>query len=183
MQLVLHKKHGKGDQEVVEGAIEDTCGVGSVAVEKLVLPCLVGEIIGWWVNLTNASLRPSDKGFSGTFSVGGKQLLLLKNYERFSFLAERYATGLICMRPFVSALHNMTAFMSGGNRFATKKPTLAVQFCIEVWRVVAMLLYIYPEALAVPLTSLLPRVKSVQESWIVSDVGPYGLGAAFFFEE
>jgi hypothetical protein len=56
------EKHAKRDQEIVEETIENTCGVGSVAVDKQVLPCLEGEIIGWWISLTSASLRPSDKG-------------------------------------------------------------------------------------------------------------------------
>jgi hypothetical protein len=153
-------------------------------VDKQVLPCLEGEIIGWWISLTSASLRPSNKGIHKLFwaflVLADKQQLLLKDYERLSSLAERYSTGLICMRPFVRALHNMTANMSGANRFATKKPSSAARFCIEIWRVVAILLYINKEALAVPLSSMLPRVGSVQESWIVSDAGPYGLGAAVF---
>jgi hypothetical protein len=178
------EEHAKGDQEIVEGAIENTCGIGSVAVDKQVLPCLEAEIIGWWVSLTRESLRPSDKGIRKLFwaflVLADKQQLLLKDYERLASLAERYANGLLCMRPFVRALHNMTACMSRANRFATKKPSSAARFCIEIWRVVAIWLYINPEVLAVPLSSMLPRVGSVQESWIVSDAGPCGLGAAVF---
>ena len=93
-------------------------------------------------------------------------------------IAERYSAGLVAMRAFVTPLHHMVAsFGTSANKRATKPTTSAARFCIEVWRAVALLLFIDREAMQVPMRHMAHRQPPTAQFALIADAGPDRIGA------
>jgi hypothetical protein len=142
----------------VRDHIIDTCGPGSVSLDKSVLS-QQPVVIGWFVNFIDplgASIAPNDTSIDKMryhfFSFDSSKPQPLHLWHVLHAYAERYSHGLRGMRPFVSMFaHMIRACPSPSSNsllflrhqyVLSKKATASTLFAIEMWRIALYLLYI-----------------------------------------
>ena len=166
-------------QTQVQLIAESVFGSGSIERKKSCPPSLIQTIIGWTVNLKQESIRPSDRGIKkilfAFFAVDINEKVSLHLCQVLASLAQRYSLCLKGMRCFVQPLHHMTSKFTN-NIHVKKDLTSAAKFCIVMWRMVSVLLYLDPECFNVHLQSILPSSQEF-DFILISDAGPRGLGA------
>ena len=152
---------------------------------KSVLPTLRSDNIGWDTNLETELAGPNQKGCDKLLhcfcrvDVSHPQSKAL--WYVLASVAERYSTGLLSMRSFVSPLHHMVAsFGVNAHPSATKRTTSAAKQCVEVWRAVAIMLYADKEAMLVPMRHMTHRRAPNTQFSLIADAGPDGIGAGIF---
>lgn len=169
--------------QIVNSSIVDTCGKGQVCEKKDVPPCMEGDVLGYWVNLNTADIRPNQKGINSlakAFLLKPKAgLYTTKQYQSMASLACRYSRVMKGFRPMVSPLYRMINKRRKSLRVA---PSEDAQTAIMMWQAVTICLLISPDRLAVPVRSLLNMTKSCHFR-IISDAGPRGLGLAIYDRE
>ena len=184
--IVSIKGYGQRNQLLFQEYARNILGPTAINAKKILHPAsIVDNAVGWKINFEQESLRINDKGvdklFFVFFLVDESRPLNLRMYQLMASLAERYSHGLRCMRPFVSSFNKMIG------RFETKtsksfrliKPDSQTKFCIEMWRVVSLLLWRNREAFCVPLRSISRLYSSFPpHGLIISDKGPTMMGAA-----
>ncbi len=125
--------------EVIKGAINEEALCKNKTIPKTKLT----DMIGWRVDLTNETFGPSIKGINkmlvSFFFVDYNKPLSCKVFQLLASLAERYSAGISGYSAFVSPLHARTA-----KRRHLKKPSASARFCIDMWRIICILLYINP---------------------------------------
>jgi hypothetical protein len=93
-------------------------------------------------------------------------------------LAERYSNGLIGLSAFVQPFN----YMCGKNRYSYL-PSEQVKFCIDMWRIVSLILYINPlffnnDILSLTGHCIVNNVYVYDEFITISDASPYGICGA-----
>ena len=173
-----HHKAARGDQLIARALIEGVFGEGAAALEKAVDPCLKADIIGWSIDLTTETIRPSDKGIRKLmftfFMVDATATHWpLTVCQLLSSLAQRYSVALLGMRPFVSAFYEMCG---GSVTVNMRKVSPKARFAVEMWRVTAIRLYLDREAMAIPLTVMIGSVEGLIIKTFITDAMYLGLG-------
>jgi len=187
--------------QVVKDNINDTCGPGSVSLDKSVLS-QQPVVLGWYLDFLNplgASVAPNDtsigKMFYYFFSFDPSQPQPLHLWQVLHSYAERYSHGMCWMRIFVSMFAHMiratgpsttnskSLFVLRHQYALKKKATASTLFAIEMWRVVCFLLYLHPASFSIPIESYL-AVNGKADQYIdlrsVSDASPYRICAAIY---
>jgi hypothetical protein len=171
------------DQAATQDILVGVFGEGGWNKEKTVAPSTSADFIGWHLDTVKGSIRPNAKGIRklvGCFfavDIAGGKSIKLREAQRLASLASRYSQCLLGLRPFVQPLVALTV---GG--FAARRPCARAKVAIVVWRAVSLVLLLNPEALAVPMRSLVPRAPG-DRLYVVTDAGPEGLGAGVFDQE
>ena len=165
-------------QQLVHACIVNIFGPGSVELSKSMAPAVVQTIIGWFINLVDETIRPSDRGIKklivAFFSVDSASLVSLHLCQVLASLAQRYSLGLRGMRCFVQPLHRMVAKFKN-NSFIKTRLSSAAKFCIVMWKAVGLLLFLNPDCFNINMWSLLPSI-SLPSLVLTSDAGPLALG-------
>jgi hypothetical protein len=176
------------DQSENEAQCNTIVADEAISMKKRVAPTKEAEMIGWLVNLVTGHVRPNDNGIDklmfAFFFVDESKSLPLQVYQLLSSLAVRYAEGLRGMKPFVAPLYHMTQRGNTSAKAWSKKPSSAAKFCIEMWRVVAILLWRDRESFSVPLRhmSSLP-IPQDGPYCLISDASPWKLSAAIISQD
>jgi hypothetical protein len=184
----------------VRDHIIDTCGPGSVSLDKSVLtqrPVVLGYQLDF-LNPNGPTVSPNDEAIHKmtyhffSFDASAKQPLLL--WQILHSYAERYSHGMRGMRPFVSAFAHMIRkcgppVHSGKlyvlkHQYAVKNSASpSALFAIEMWRVVCYLLFLKRQAFSIPISSYLAMhglADSAIEFHSISDASPYRICAALY---
>lgn len=132
---------------------------------KDVPPTSAGEILGWLVDFTAGTIRPSDRAIRKlalvflTLDISSSNLRWsLHTCQVLASLSERYSHGILGMRPFVQPFIKLTN--SAGDttvRSAKAKRRVsseAIQ-AVVMWRPVIVLMLTHPEWLAVPISAFI----------------------------
>jgi len=154
----------------------------ALALDKSVNPTKLTEIIGWKVNMLKEEFGPNEKACNKLlvtfFFVNYNVPLSCKVYQLLASLAERYSCGLIGMSAFVAPFHTMVNI---GKHL--KRPSASIKFCIDMWRIVAILLYKDNSFFNRKIVSLTGHCYNgityiVDCLIIISDASPWKVGAA-----
>ncbi len=87
------------------------------------------------------------------------------------------------MRSFVAPLQNMLISGKRSNsKHWSRKPTSNAKFCIEIWRLVSVSLWINPKRFPVKLLQLSNNFSNLKNIKIISDAGPNKIAAAILNE-
>lgn len=166
------------DQATVVDVIEGTFGYKTTCPAKKTLPAITGELIGWFLDLGEATIRPNDKGIDNLtrafLSLEEDRLLSRREYQVLASLACRYSRALIGMRPFVRPLFNMVKV----SRHKACKASIEAWTSILMWQAITICLIISPGQLAVSLYSFAKAIST--DVQLISDAGPIALGLAIY---
>jgi hypothetical protein len=166
------------DQSTSVDVIEGTFGKGTTCPIKKVLPTQRAELIGWFINLVDASLRPNDKCINNLtrafLSLHEFTVLSHREYQVLASLACRYSRGLRGMRPFVRAFFNMVR----ATRFRPRAPSPEAWASVLMWQAITVWLIVSPASIAVSLYSF--ATVASNEVHLISDAGPRALGLAIY---
>jgi hypothetical protein len=174
------------DQEKARKLIEDVFGDNKVALEKSVAPTTKAEILGWWVDMEQATIRPSDKGIRKLmfvfFSIDTYSThWSLEMCQVLASLAQRYSQALMGMRPFVHAFHEMCGGASlKSNQW--RKVSGRARFAIEMWRVCLILLFINKDHMSVSLSVMVASPSGFEAFDLLTDGSYLGLGVLILNE-
>ena len=175
-----HHSHAHTDQAILQDTLRAFFGPLAVA-PKSVTPSPAVELIGWWVDLTLETIRPSDRAcrkllwafFNAPTDTNCTWPLQL--CQVLASLANRYSECIRAMRPFVQPFDELLQGSANTKRHV-KSP---VRFAVEVWRTVACILVTTPQVLATPIRSIAQR-HLVTRCYLKTDAGPTRLGIGLF---
>jgi hypothetical protein len=171
-------------QRTNQEGIKAYFGDAAIELEKSVPPTKTANIIGWFVNLSTGLIRPNDKGINKLLFVflfvDERSPQPLKVFQLMSSLAERYSQGIRGMRAFVDPITNMTRNWSSRNPFTKRQADSNARFSIEIWRVVAILLWIDKDFFSVTIESFAWDHVFPLNFIMKTDASPWKLAAALF---
>lgn len=172
------------DFSIVQSICIRTFGESALEPSKNQAPATQSIILGWDVDLLTESVCPNKKGrdklLYAFFSVNTNNSQPLRLWQLLASLAERYSIGLLCMRPFVAPLHHMIR-KCGVRSFAKAKADSAAKLCIEMWRLVAIVLWFDPNILAVPISAMCDsRLLPTPLACLITDASPWKLAAGIY---
>lgn len=138
------------------------CGINGtfpkgVSLGKQCTPALRQFVLGWDVDLVTELVNPTVAGCEKLllyfFLFDTSLSHTLVEWQRLASIAEHWSTGVVGMRWTVSALNKGKCECE-----ASKKGRIRVRpdakFSVEMWRVVAIILFLNPQAMAVPITHI-----------------------------
>ena len=172
----------KQDQSTFQSITRNVLGESALNPAKSCPPAFQGEVIGWFVDLQKATIRPNDRGIDkllfSFFAFDSHSAISLRLYQVLASLAERYSRALRGMRAMVAPLHHMVSLAGASSSpFWKRKPTSQARFCIDLWRTVALLLWHDRDRMVVPMYMF---DKGSQKDAIrgITDASPWKLAAA-----
>lgn len=174
-----HHSQAQGDQQLAQNLIVQTFGDNAWAEEKCVTPCLQAEILGWWVDLAAATIRPSDKAIrklTFTFFTINNEAShwSLQMCQVLASLSYRYSQGLMGMRPFVTPFYELCA---GKQSVKWRKVSSKARFAVEMWRVAIIILFKNKESMSVSLRVLVRNSSGYVKLSSITDGSYLGAGA------
>lgn len=174
-----HHLHAATDQESAQSLIVSVFGDNAWAEEKCVPPSLQAEILGWWVDLRTATIRPSDKAIRKLtftfFSVDVSATYWpLQLCQVLASLSNRYSAALMGMRPFVNPFYEMCA---GPQKVQRRKVSPKARFAVEMWRVAIILLFSDKELMSVSLKVMVGHSVGFARFPFITDASWLGVGA------
>lgn len=181
-----HYSVALNDQEAARDLISNVFGDDKVALEKSVGPATEAEVLGWWVDMVKATIRPSDKGIRKLmfvfFSIDTTAShWSLQMCQVLASLAQRYSQALMGMRPFVHAFHEMCGgTVSESNQW--RRVSGRARFAVEMWRVCSILLFIDKEYMSVALRVMVGSPGDFQKLDLLSDASYLGVGVLLLDE-
>jgi hypothetical protein len=154
---------------------------------KSVEPTKWCDTLGWSVDLVNETFGPNQKGIDKLLVsfhfVDYNKCLSVRVYQLLSSLAERYSAGIKAWAAFVRPLHKM---LTKCNHM--RKPNETVKFCIDMWRIISLMLYADPSWFNSKISGITgyryergAYVKNCIS--VISDASPWKLGAAIWESE
>jgi len=181
-----HTSLANSDQSNLHKSMRNILGDNCIKIEKSVPPTLSTDVLGWFIDLNNETIRPSDKGIDkllfAFFFIDVNKSQNLKTYQLLSSLAERYSLAILGMRAFVSPIQSMMILGNDKSKNWSKIPTSNAKFCIEIWRLVSILLWLNPNKFSVKLTSISKHPIYTLQRTIISDAGPTQICSALYFQ-
>jgi hypothetical protein len=172
--------YAEDDQRIVVDVIEGTFGPNTACPVKKHLPSTRCDLIGWFVDVIDATFRPNDKGIDALtrsfLSLSSNTAINKREYQVLASLACRYSRGLLGMRPFVRSFFAMVK----ATRFGPKIPSTSAWTSIVMWQAVTICLILSPHQLAVPLVVF--DEHDVCQVQVISDAGPEALGLAIYVD-
>ena len=150
-----------------EGTIDLTMP-GGVSLGKRVTACLRMAIIGFDVNLVSELANPNESGREKLllhfFAFNPAESHTLAEWQCVASLAERYSQ-VICgtrglVAPLQTALKKCEFAASGSVRVNSE-----VAFCVEMWRVYSILLWLQPESMGVPFSHIARNEPEFSIAW------------------
>ena len=177
-----HRSTAQADQMIVQSICKATFGSDALADDNLV-PSSEADILGFRVDLTLATIRPSDKGIRKLafvfFSVDlNAETWPLRTCQIVASLSDRYSNVIVGLRPFVDCFNKLTGKFSSvtiTSPNSKRKLSSLARCAVTVWRAVILLMDEYPSILAVPLRSLSLDVNFPPQFGLLSDAAS-GLG-------
>ena len=157
------------DQKAIHNLVKDTFNYeGAVKIKKSVPPTTRIEILGGLIDLTEEYIRPNDKGCDKIlytfFAIDEREKQSRNTFEILGGVASRYANFLPFMQPFVGIFFvQMGNFKKEGAKL--HKLSSSAKMCIEIWRIVAVMLWVNKEALRLPLQTMRLNNKATQTSY------------------
>ena len=115
-------------------------------------------VLGWDVDFNYELVKPHEVMYEKllffffTFDTSCRQPLVA--WQRLASLAERYSNVIDDIRSLVQPLHkgtNECKEKTNQGAFSVAKVRSSVRFCIEIWRVVAIMLHLNPHCLSAPI--------------------------------
>ncbi len=176
---------GHIDQANAHRVIRSIVNPTAVSMSKSIRPCKVLDFVGWTIDLNKETIRPTLKGIEKLYyaftTVDTSKRLNLGVYQCLAGLSHHYSLGILSMSAFVSPLYNMCSVAAKHCRY----PSPAAKFCIEIWRIVAILLYSDQNFLNVPIVRITGHclrngVYVSDYLTVISDASSWKLGAGIF---
>jgi len=166
LMAFFHHLNALADQAIMKSTMLDLLGPKGLSA-KSYGPSPTGEIIGWHLDLTAGTIRPSDRGIRKlalvflTIDITSKDVRWpLQLCQVAASLTERYSRAIIAMRafvePFIGLTRNAAKDPTSGSK-SLRKITSLVKMAVVVWRAVIIIMLSDPDRLAVPLESMVIR--------------------------
>jgi len=158
-----HMSEAGGDQLMAQDFLLNLFGPKALASDNTT-PTMAVDVIGWRIDLNKETIRPNDKGIRKLFFV---LFVLVDNEAKYwplvhvqilSSLFERYSMGIIGMRAFITPINSLLSHNPNLHTDSPRKISAKARFCVIMWRAVTQILLMNPDALSVPISSV---VKSV----------------------
>jgi hypothetical protein len=171
------------DQQLVHSIVRDFFNNHeAIKVAKCVPPTKSIDILGGVINLELEYIRPNDKGidkmFYVFFSIDEYAKHSLHTLQVLAGVSMRYATFLPSMKPFVNGFYMESKKFHGGASQLRSLSSLC-KFHIEIWRFMALMLYIDPETFRLPLYRMRSIDRQVPRLLYQPDASPWKLGVTF----
>ena len=164
-----HVSEAAKDQAAAQDIITRTFGPASLAPKSL-LPCVAGEVLGWFVDLEMKCIRPNDKAIRKlmfaffTVDLRAKRWPL-QQCQMLASLAQRYSLALRGMHNFVQPLHSLcggpSKIESGSSTLTWRNVSSQAKFAVEMWRMAAICLNTKKR---IPNSSLLQKDQLIYNS-------------------
>jgi hypothetical protein len=175
-----HWSVAAGAQLLIQQMIRRVLGDTAVNTDKSVPPTVSTDVLGWTVSLVTESFMPNVRGCAkilfAFFSVDLAIPQSRKVFEVLAGLANRYSEGLPEMKPYVSAFFAMAA-ACGVNPNSKRKLSSRAKFCVEMWRVTAIMLWYDRNSLSRPLRSVIDPAHLSPVLYLWTDASPWKLAA------
>jgi len=186
LNAFFHFLNALEDQQNMRNKLLDLLGPNGLS-DKSFGPSPTGEVIGWYIDLTVGTIRPSDRGIRKlalvflTLDISSSDLRWpLQTCQVAASLAERYSRGIIAMRPFVEPLIALTrtaAKAPSSSPKSFRKVSSLAKMSVVIWRAVVIILLSHPERLAVPISSMMKtRTTEFSYSVVTDAADSIGLG-------
>ena len=156
---VAHMDEADKDQLMAQEFLVGLFGENALASDNT-LPTQAVDVIGWRIDLVEESIRPNDKGLRKLFFV---LFALIDNEAKYwplvhvqvlSSLFERYSLAIIGMRAFIAPINTLLSHKPDMHPNAQRKVSAAARFCVVMWRAVTLIMLVNPDALSVPISSV-----------------------------
>ena len=178
-----HDSTVHADKAIGQQVLREVVGADVVCEKKDMAPAKEAVIIGYHVSTLTGLTRPPE-------AACDKLLLVfitcdvsaphpLRFWELAAGLAERYSWILVGMRSFVQPFHHMKHVV-GTAKNHTKVADSAAKFCIEMWKIMAVMLYLNPDAVAIPWMRLADSSANTPSALTKSDASPWKLCAGMY---
>ena len=161
-----HVDEALSDQLISQNFLLGLFGPKALASDNTT-PTTAVDVIGWRIDILKESIRPNDKGIRKLFFV----LFVVINNEAehwplvhlqvLSSLFERYSMAIVGMRAFVTPLYALMSHNPKADPSSKRRISAAAKFCVVIWRAVTLIMLVSPDALSVP-------IRSVVESFSMS---------------
>ena len=173
------------DQQIAQDLVRKTLNNESaINMGKSIAPSPAADILGGWISLKTESVRVNNKGIDKLlytfFCIDNRKDMKhhKKVFEILAGVAMRYSRFLPFMSPFTSSFFIQMRRFS--NNSAKHTMNSNCRFCIEIWRVVAVCLYIDRNSLRIPLRSLVDHSNAGLDVISITDASPWGLCVMLF---
>jgi hypothetical protein len=172
-------------QQLVQELIKRALGDTAVNIQKSIPPTTECDVLGWTVCLVSETFCPNLRGCAkllfAFFSVDTSRDQPRKMFEVLAGLANRYSEGIPEMKPYVSAFFAMEQ-ACGTHSNVRKRMSSRAKFCVEMWRVVALMLWYDSNSLRKPLISVTHLSSVKPDFYLWSDASPWKLAAILYDE-
>ena len=171
---VSHIDDADSDQLVAQEFLTGLFGLEALAKDNTI-PTQVVDVIGWRVDLKEESIRPNDKGLRKLFFVlfgiidNEAKYWPLVHVQVLSSLFERYSMAIIGMRAFITPINTMLSHNPDMHPNTQRKVSAAAKFCVVMWRAVTLIMLLNPDALSVPISTVVQSVGSSIDYRATSD--------------
>ena len=171
--------HARQAATIVHEIIRGVLGPNGLSEKKNVF-AQTADVLGILVDCTKGTLRPKDKAieklFFVAFSVDLSKKLPLSYWQCIQSLTNLYSTVMHGMRPFVTALTNMT---KRAHAARPMQASASARFAMEIWRAVLAVAIRDPDSISIPIDQYIGATTATPFV-IVSDAGPTGMCAALY---
>ena len=161
---VSHMNEADNDQLIAQNFLKGLFGENALASDNTT-PTQLVDVIGWRVDLNKESIRPNDKGlrklFFVLFAVIDKDAKYwpLVHVQVLSSLFERYSMAIMGMRAYIDPINRILTHDPNMNPNTPRKVSAAARFCVVIWRAISLIMLINPDALSVPICSVVQSVS------------------------
>jgi hypothetical protein len=162
---LAHWDEAESDQRISQNFLLELFGSKALAADNTT-PCMACDVIGWRIDLSRESIRPNDKGLRKLFFVlfvvidSEAKHWPLVHIQVLSSLFERYSMAIIGMRAFITPINTMLSHNPDMHPNTQRKVSAAAKFCVVMWRAVTLIMLVNPDALSVPISTVVQSVGS-----------------------
>ena len=155
-------------------------GTNALDTKKSQLVDTVMVAIGFHLSSATGMIRPNEKAIRKinlaffSVSIRPRATWSLQEIQMLGSLAERYSQVLVGMRAFVQPFHDMSANCADhidNPRWSSykRKPSSQAKFALLMWRAVGLTLFANPDALSVPMFSLVKDATAIPHYRPITD--------------
>lgn len=178
-----HDSTVHADKAIGQAVLRAVVSDDVVCKKKDEAPAKEQVIIGYHVSTMSGLTRPPERACNKMLLVFVSCDVNAKHPLSFwalvAGLAERYSWILVGMRSFVQPFHHMKHTV-GTRKGNSKAADSSARFCLEIWKIMAVMLYLNPIAVSIPWMRLADSTINQPTALTKSDASPYKLCAGIY---